>query len=269
MMDPTIVAVLTVIATAVLNRAAEIPVEKGAEAIISWFANAIRKKPELRKAAEQVSNNPDDPVARKEVEQQVLQLLHENPEQARQLLQYIHLSDYVGPMRRVTDKKDDMKRELVLLRDRISTTEGRLHQASSLYVIARDVLDLHHTVFPSLQSLELTAARGMRLAAVVTMIAYSTLVLMRDRGIEEALAELPDDHLLKPFKDFFSSGTAQHLRNAIGAGSFVASKYFDHLVFFDGDWIAYTSTIDFLDLCERIRWFYAAIYLISTSQNNN
>lgn len=269
-MDPTILVLLTTIATAVLDaavgRTTEIVFEKGANATVSWLTNAIRNKPELRKAVERLSKNPNDPVAKAEFEQQLSLLLDENPAQARQLSQYIHLRDYIGPMQRVTRKFDDLKLALAPLRGRFSTTEGRLHLAASLYVLADNVEQLDHTVFPSLRSLEREPARGMRASAVISMKSYAAFVLMRDRAIEEALAELPNDHLLRPFRDFFNSSTVQHLRNAIGTGSFIASQYFDLLIFFDGDWTGHADTEQFLELCNCIRWFYAAVFSIITQQ---
>lgn len=269
-MDAMLLSILTMVAPAALNvatnRVVEVSVEKAFDAITNWFANVIRKRPELYKAVEQMKNNPQNPVAQAEFEKQVLKLLDEDRDQVRQLLKFAYLSDYTGPMRRVTEKFDDMKRALASLGDSSSTTEGRLHQAASLYALASDVERLDHRVFPLLTPLETTVARGMRAAAVISMKAYAAFILMRDKGIETALAELPDDHLLRPFRDFFHSGTAQHLRNAIGAGSFVATKYFDHLVFFDEDWQAYADTSDFLELCDSIRLFYGAIYLNLTGQ---
>lgn len=268
MMDPTILAFLTVLSTAMLNaavnRAGEISAEKGFEALSDFISNAMRKKPEFRKAAEQVSKQPNDPVARAELERQVVQLLDENPEQARLLSEYkyIRLSDYVGPMKQV--EFDDIRRELVPLRDRSSTTDERLHIAASLYAIAEDVQELDYTEFSSIRHVETAAARGMKAAAVIAMKAYTAFVLMRDKGIEEALTKLPDDHLLKPFKDFFGSDTVQHLRNAIGVGSFATNKDFTYLVFFDGDMIAYASTLEFLNLCKLIKQFYAELYSIIT-----
>lgn len=58
-MDPAIVAFLTVFAPVILNaavnRAVEIPVEKGLDALsslLSSLVNAMRKKPEFRQAVE-------------------------------------------------------------------------------------------------------------------------------------------------------------------------------------------------------------------------
>lgn len=107
-MDPAIVSFLTMLATAVLNaaanRAGEIPVEKVFEvlpSLPSFLLNTMRK-PEFRKAVEQVRDNPSDPMVQLEVQKQLQRLVIEEPAIALQLQELVNLNKYLAPMNSIT-----------------------------------------------------------------------------------------------------------------------------------------------------------------------
>lgn len=110
-MDPAIVSFLTMLATAVLNaaanRAGEIPVEKVFEvlpSLPSFLLNTMRK-PEFRKAVEQVRDNPSDPMAQLEVQKQLQRLVTVVTEElaiALQLQKLVNLNKYLAPMNSIT-----------------------------------------------------------------------------------------------------------------------------------------------------------------------
>ncbi|OAN47351.1 hypothetical protein A6A03_01010 [Chloroflexus islandicus] len=254
-MDPVLLAFLTTLAMVMVNRAAEIPVEKAYEALPSFFSllfNAIRKKPELRKAVEQVSKNPSDPMAQREVQKQLQRLVIEEPAIALQLQKLVNLNGYLAPMNSITP--DQIINALAPLQDRKTKTPLQMDVGYSLFVLAIDVHYMDHTLFPYHSGINSIQAHSIKYKAVVAMVAYAAFVLMRDEGIEAALAELPDDHILRPFRDFFHSSDAQHLRNAISTGSYwILPPY---LSFFDGDWGAFVESSQFFDVCNRIRRFY-------------
>lgn len=263
MMDPVLLTFLMAFVTEVLkpmvNRAAEIYVEKklekGDEVLPNFFSllfNAIRKKPELRKAAEQVRDNPSNPMAQLDLQKQLQRLVMEEPAIALQLQKLVNLNKYLAPMNSITP--DQIVQALAPFKDRKTKTPLQMDVGYSLFVLAIEVRDLDYTAFPYLRDDPKTVAESIQYKALVAMAAYAAFVLMRDEGIEAALAELPDDHILRPFRDFFHSSDAQHLRNAISTGSYwILPSY---LSFFDGDWGAFVETSQFFDVCNRIRRFY-------------
>lgn len=257
MMDPVLLAFLTTLAMVMVNRAAEIPVEKAYEALPSFFSllfNAIRKKPELRKAVEQVSKNPSDPMTQLDLQKQLQRLVMEEPAIALQLQKLVNLNKYLAPMNSITP--DQIVQALAPFQDRKTKTPLQMDVGYSLFVLAIEVRDLDYTAFPYLRN-DPKTAESIQYKALVAMIAYAAFVLMRDEGIEAALAELPDDHILRPFRDFFHSSDAQHLRNAISTGSYwILPPY---LSFFDGDWGAFVKSSQFFDVCNRIRRFYERV----------
>lgn len=124
-------------------------------------------------------------------------------------------------------------------------------------MLAIEVRHLDYTAFPFLRNDRKDIAKSIKYKAWVAMTAYAAFVLMRDEGINAALAELPDDHILRPFRDFFCSSDAQHLRNAISTGSYWIFP--PYLSFFDGDWSAFVESSQFIDVCNRVRRFYERV----------
>lgn len=158
----------------------------------------------------------------------------------------------------ITATSDKVKEALILFRDQLNKDRTKnplqMDVGYSLFVLAIDVFDMDHTLFPYHRIAGSTLAQSIKNKAVVAMAAYAAFVLMHDEGIEMALAELPIDPVLEPFRDFFRSSAAHHLRNAIRTGSFwIEDKL---LSFTDDGWSVSMQIDDFLRLCNHIRRFY-------------
>ncbi|MEM4204873.1 MAG: hypothetical protein QXS54_12465 [Candidatus Methanomethylicaceae archaeon] len=180
----------------------------------------------------------------------------------------IDLSLVLDMLKRVSD--DALRGEIVKYGLRISDAKFAL--AFSAYGVTRWLTSLPHKVLsinaPSLPTEELDRIRW---SAVFFFRAYTTFIFMRSEHLERGLDTIPEDSPIRPFRDFFRSGSirrgedtiAQHIRNALAHGT-VEIENIENLsiaVFHDRDWQGKIALSQFVDgLCEEIFRFYCAAF---------
>lgn len=107
---------------------------------------------------------------------------------------------------------------------------------------------------------------SIRWRSVFVFRAYTAFVYMRSDTLEKGLDNVDNSSSIKPFKDFFRSGShknnedtiAQHIRNSLCHGSFEFKE--NVIIFSDRKWEAQISMNDFNSLCKQILRFYYRAY---------